>query len=341
MVQRYYKILIIALMAFTFFSCKNDKYKVDTSKIDLKIQLIRMEKDISSINQANYYSKVEEIRKKYPQLFQLYVEQIARRGSMENNEYIEMMKEYFLDPYAMELYSDVMKKFPDMQPYEKELEEAFKRIKYYFPEDTIPEFYTMVSDFVFSAATYENMLLISLDMYMGSDYRYYQGLFPKYKIHRMRPEYIVSQVLQAYYLKKYPPEIYAGKDLLSNMIYEGKRLYFVDLAAPWINDTIKIEYSKAQLKWCFKHEGEIWSQLLSNKVIFETESQKYARYLDDGPFTNAFGFSQESPARIGEFVGWQIVQNYAKKMTESNPTEIFRMKDAQKILTLSAYKPKL
>jgi hypothetical protein len=329
------------LLIFCFVSCKREKYKVDTSNINLDVKINRMDKDFSSINSENYYTKVIEIQKKYPEVFQLYVEQIARRGSMENNEYIEPMKEYFLDQYSIELYKDVLRKFPDMSVYEEELEDAFKRVKFFFPEDTIPQIYSLVSDFVFSAASYENMLLISLDMYLGSDYRYYSGLFPVYKIKRMRPEYIVSQVLQAYYMEKFPKDIFAGKDLLSNMLYEGKKLFFVDLAAPWIADSLKIEYTKEQLKWCQKNEGEIWNQLLTNKAIFETESQKYSRYLDDGPFTNAYGFSQQSPARIGEFVGWQIVKNYMNTNKNASPVDVFKIQDAQKILTLSAYKPKI
>jgi uncharacterized protein YjaZ len=58
--------------------------------------------------------------------------------------------------------------------------------------------------------------------------------------------------------------------------------------------------------------------------------------MTDGPFTS--GFAEESPARTGSWLGWQIVKDY---MDNNDVTlkELLKDTDSQKILEKSGYKP--
>jgi hypothetical protein len=47
----------------------------------------------------------------------------------------------------------------------------------------------------------------------------------------------------------------------------------------------------------------------------------------------------EAPGRTAGFVGWKILENFWKRNPEMSLSQILLLKDAQKILDSSRYKP--
>jgi hypothetical protein len=60
-------------------------------------------------------------------------------------------------------------------------------------------------------------------------------------------------------------------------------------------------------------------------------------FLSDGPYT--MEFSKDSPSRLGEWIGLQIIRSYMQKNPDVTLQMMLQETDAQKILTLSGYKP--
>jgi hypothetical protein len=50
-------------------------------------------------------------------------------------------------------------------------------------------------------------------------------------------------------------------------------------------------------------------------------------------------FSKDSPSRLGEWIGLQIIRSYMQKNRDVTLQMLLQETDAQKILTLSGYKP--
>lgn len=121
------------------------------------------------------------------------------------------------------------------------------------------------------------------------------------------------------------------------MIYQGKVLYATDVLSPDIPDTIKTGYSEIQLQWALSHEEEIWSFFIEQQLLYNTNPKTYLKYIHDGNSTS--GFPKEAPARLGAFIGWKMVRAYMKKHEGITLQQLFEMKDAQKILSESGYKP--
>ena len=72
--------------------------------------------------------------------------------------------------------------------------------------------------------------------------------------------------------------------------------------------------------------------------IFSTDLMTMNKYINDAPFTSTI--SQESPGRLGIWVGWQIVNEYMKKNSDISLKELIQSTDYQNILTQSEYNPK-
>ena len=61
------------------------------------------------------------------------------------------------------------------------------------------------------------------------------------------------------------------------------------------------------------------------------------KYLNDAPFTAPV--SQESPGRLGAWVGWQIVDAWMEKQKDISLSDLLKEHNYQKILNESGYQP--
>ena len=345
--QRYSNFLLLLIFLVAFLSCKEKKkYDIvikEKEKIKIDIQIRRFDRAIASLSKADFDTKIKSVQKQFPDMFQLYVEGIMLGGKVTDDAYIKRIKPFIMDPSSQELYGIVNQEYPDLKKYEKELGEAFQHVKHYYPKDKIPAIYSMVSNFTYSAISYEKMLVVSLDFFLGANFKYDldPDKYPRYIKKTMKKEFITAELMKAYFELRFPEEVYSGRDMLSQMIYKGKRLFYLDLMMPETEDSIKIQYTKEQLAWAKRYEGMIWNQIIKNDVLYNSEELKISRYLNEGPFTNAPGMPQETPPRIAEWIGWQIVRKYADQNKGSAVTKVLSEKNSQIILSVSGYKPKI
>ena len=137
--------------------------------------------------------------------------------------------------------------------------------------------------------------------------------------------------------EKSVPQPDKSKTLLDLMIYRGKILYFTDLVLENTPDSVKIKYTSSQLDWCIRNEANIWAFFIEKNILFSKDHETARKFLADGPFTSVF--TKNSPARTGEYIGWQIVRTFMKKNPEMSFKDLIKQ-DAQKILNESSYKPK-
>lgn len=96
-------------------------------------------------------------------------------------------------------------------------------------------------------------------------------------------------------------------------------------------------YTKEQWDWCVYHERAIWHRMMDKRDLFKTEQRVMSSYLNDGPFTSEI--SQESPGRVGTWIGWRIVESYMEHNDSVSLQSLMELNDAQVILERSYYKP--
>ncbi|OIO99407.1 MAG: hypothetical protein AUJ98_11320 [Bacteroidetes bacterium CG2_30_33_31] len=324
--------LIIILLVLTN-SCKSDNnLKIDVSKTpnpNLKIK--RYEQAIFNIPADSFIYKIGAFQKDFP---------LFLNGDLSDTNSLLQLKSFCTDNYMIQLNNEVQKQYPKLDEIEAEFNAAFMHYKHYFPQGHIPVIYSYVSglDFEFPIKYATDNLLIGLDMYLGENFDAYSvSGFSKYRTHWAVKEAIVSDAMLEV-ASGILPENSSSDNLLQLMIYQGKRLYFMKSMCPEISDTLLFKYTINQLKWVNDYEGKVWSTFLENKLLYNNDKKMIKKFMEDGPFTDIF--SKDSPARIGYFIGFQIVKNY---MTETNSSlsELIKEVDSQKILKLSHYKPKL
>ena len=330
------KIVYFLTVLFLLSSCTRNplKIKVSDVKIDLKIK--HLDVDLLKQTQDQIKTSIPELEKSYDEFFKIFTYRMIAIGGSDQNNFPEMLFSFISDTLIRKLEIKVAEKIDTIQ-LRDELETAFKHYKYYFPEKDIPVIFTCISGFNQSVVIAEKLIGISLDKYLGSDSPFYQQLgLPLYKRRNMNPAKIVPDVLVSWATTEWPKPDQAN-NLLSQMIQEGKMMYFLDAMQPNLDDTLKIGFTKRQLEFCKKNEASMWTYLAEHKELFTTDRMSIKRYIDDGPYTAAF--SDQSPARTGVWIGWQIVRSYMKQNPKIKLTELLENTNFQEILNQSGYQP--
>lgn len=326
-----FSVLIYTLLLIS--SCNRNPEQADVSGIRLEVAANRLEQDLFS-------TKVEDIsflKNRYGSFFDLFCFKLTETGAADTQLLKNHLRNFTSDADLVEIYSSSEKIFHDFTPFNQEFTTAFKHYHYYFPQKIIPRVITFISGFNYAVVAADSALGIGLDMYLGSDSKYYPALqFPRYKIVRMRKEYLAADAMRGWAQSEWEQDAQQS-DLLSQMIYEGKILYFLNSMLPDVADTIKTGYTLAQLNWCGANEKNTWSFFVDQKILFSADQGQLAKFMNDGPTTN--GFPKESPGAIGQWLGWKIVQAYMKKKSTVSLEQLMNTNDYKKILLESKYKP--
>ncbi|MBC8110881.1 MAG: gliding motility lipoprotein GldB [Verrucomicrobia bacterium] len=248
-----------------------------------------------------------------------------------------VLVEKMTNPLNRELYTEVQKKYANFEKVNDDLDELFRHMKYYFPETKSPKVITLISemDYQNKAIYADSLVLISLDLYLGKDHKFYE--FPDYLRQNFETSQIMPDIVSSFAVGKIPPP--TDKTLLSYMIYSGKELYLKDILLPEISDADRVGYTPEQIKWCEENEGEMWSYFIEGKLLYDSDSKLPNRFINVAPFSKFYlEIDNESPGRVGTWVGWQIVRSFMKN-NEVSLQDLLRM-DAVEIFNKSKYKPK-
>jgi hypothetical protein len=332
------------LAAILLFGCR-DKNRLphpDVSDIDFTLELKRFEDPLMQANGRNYREELDSLSHSDSAFYSLYTHQILNMQAYGDSNFLlsDTVYKYLIsDAYMINLYDSIRLDFADMSSIEKELENALKYYRYYFPDLMLPSFYTYIAPFVYQVVVADEVMGIELNMFMGEHFSLYGELaanMPQYLLYRFDKRYMVVSVMRAL-MDGAIPDKGADANMLDDMLVEGKRMYYLDLMLPDTPDSIKIGYSSEQMAWCNANEAEIWKFFAGEDLFFSTRNQDKQRYIGESPA--AFGMPEGAPGRIGIWVGWQIVRAYMQANPELTIQDLFNEMDAAKILKGSQYKP--
>lgn len=313
--------IVLYLLLFLSNGCKNKQNPKGN------VTFIRFDKAIFSENAEQLYTL-------YPQFTPFFMENIIQIGNKRDSLQATYFED-FVNEYRNNVYDTVLSIFGSMKKIERQLSLAMDNYKAFFPEDRIPLFYTHFSGFNESIISTNGIISVSLENYLGESNYYQQlGIYQYLRI-GMYPEKIPRDMVKVLAFQKVNPTN-ATDNLLANMIYQGKIIYFLQLHFPNTTVAKLMDYTEEQYEWNERNEAMMWSYLVEKKHLFSSDYRVIRAYIDPAPFTKYF--PSESPGRTGVWLGYQIVKRYADKTKETLPN-IIKNKDYQTILRKSEYNP--
>jgi gliding motility-associated lipoprotein GldB len=317
------KSLVLFVLAIAFFSC--DK----KSKIEKAVEEIPVELKVERFDKLFFETKPQDLsklKKQFPYFFPAGNADTVWTNKMQN-------------PLWRELYTEVEQKYNNFSPVQSQLEDLFKHIKYYYPQTKTPKIVTLISQMDYNTKTIyaDSLVLISLELYLGKDHKFYKNEFPDYMKLNFDQNQIAPDLVSSFGLRKVG--IPTDKSLLSLMIYAGKDLYLKDKLLPELTDDVKIGYTKEQITWCQENESYMWRFFIDGNLLYDSDTKLPNRFINPAPFSKFYlEIDNQSPGRVGAWIGWQIVRSYM----DNNPTSLQDMlkMDAKQLFEKSKYKPK-
>jgi len=316
------KIYRFAVVLCLFFLSCNQK-----SKVEKAVEEIPVDIKVERFDKVFFETKPQDlpkIKKQYPFFF----------PGNDDNVWVQKMN----DPIWREVYEEVQKKYSNFEPVRKEFNELFQHVKYYFPKTKIPKVITVIGEMDYNAKSIyaDSLVVVALELYLGKDHKFYE--FPNYLKENFEERQIMPDVVSSFSYRNIPNSI--DRSLVAQMIFEGKQLYAKDLLIPEYTDAEKMGYTPEQIKWCEENEAYMWRYFIENEMLYNEDPKLRARFIAPAPFSKFFlEIDNDSPGRVGAWIGWQMVRSYMKNNSDVTLAELFKL-EPKEIFEKSKYKPK-
>ncbi len=252
------------------------------------------------------------------------------------------------DPNTQQLLDSVRAVWPDSVDLVARLRPAFQRLRLYFADTPEPRIRTLAWGYDRNRP-WEHQFLgdrfyldsawvgIGLDYFSGPRFPYLHPQMPQYVRSRCRPELLPAALVEALIRRRQPPLTDAQMPaLLDRMVHAGIRLYAVQRILPALPDSLLLGWTTAHTATVQREEAALYARLVP--LLFDQNPRAYDWATREGPFTQRLG--QDYPARIGEYIGLQIVRRYAEAYPTLTLADLLRITDARKLFELSGYKPR-
>lgn len=315
-------LLNIFIISLILLSCKNE------NKSDVDITNIEVDYAVERFEQAFYKATSEsliDVKNNFPLLFPIAVSDSVWLAKINNKDEQDLFKE------TQEIYSD----FNEMK---KQFTSLFKHITHYNPTFRAPKVITMLSniDYENRMIYADSILLVSLDVYLGKQHEFYAD-YPLYIKENNSKEHLIVDAANAIINMQVKP--FNNRSFLSKIIVEGKKWYLLDSYLPLVSEKEKTGYSMKKLLWAKQNEEQVWKFFIEKELLYSTDTKLNKRFIENAPFSKFYtAQDNQSPGKIGGYIGWKIVQSFMKQNDVSLQKLIAI--DAQSLLDQSRYKPK-
>ncbi len=329
--------IILALLVVAA-SCTSEKEtKIDTSQVKLDVATVTIQRLDAEMIQLKTRPEMQSFLDRNPVLKENYLQP---EPGMPDSAVVNRLFQTLTNPDFQKFYGQVQQTFGDMNDIESQLEEAFKHIKYYYPDFKTPKIQTVISGLgslsrdAAALSVSDSVVVIGLDFYAGEKAMYVPSvpnfLLKKYTKAALVPS--IVGVLAEKFIRQNPGD----KSLLNDMIVAGKKVEFTHQMMPATPDSLLIFYTNQQLKDTEAHKDVVWAHFIKEKLLYETNHFKKVKYMGDRPYTAEIG--QDCPGAIGRWLGWQIVKKFESENPQVTLPQLMQNADAQDIFTKSKYK---
>ena len=308
------------------------KTKLDVATEPYDLEFNRYEEVLFNLDTADFQAELKRIQDAY---------RVFLGGDLNNPAAVQYLKDFATDPFSVVLYQKVKAVFPDLCEVEPLVEDVLAHFHYYYPDLVLPtKAFTCITGVHPDEPPVQiinDQLVISLDWYLNDEEVYDQIGMPRYMSLRRNVSTLAKEVAEQLYMN-YLYEWRKQGQVVGEMVFYGRRNFFIEAMCPKLPDSVLLGYSSDQWRWAEENEGQVWADIVGNRRLYDAGLDAYMMFFGDGPFTQAY--SNDAPSRLGEFFGLNIIRSYVSTHDDFNLSQFVQRKDLQIIFQDSGYKPK-
>jgi hypothetical protein len=303
----------------------------------VKLEVQRFDSAFFGMDTLQIQKSIQTLYKQYPVYAPVFFDKIIMLDPNKEQKSISTFyKAYF------PIFKEVQK-VNAPQKVQTDLEQAFTRFHYYFPEYKLP---SRVIYFIGPLESYSNILIdsavcVGLQMHLGASASWYyseqiQTIYPPYISRRFEPQNITVATIQNL-LEDFSPTKTVGKNLLTQMIEVGKKQFVLEQILPKLADTTIWGYAKTQLNALSSQESQIWDYLLQQKMLYSVAAIDSRDIMQTATSNSLFG--EEIPGDVGRYMGYKIVLQWWRKNGATSSLLKLLSIPAEELFSEASYKP--
>lgn len=333
------KFVGIAIVVLLVWSCSPDTertcaYIPDTKAISLNLIFQPLEDSLPAITTKDDLARFMSVHPDTREFF------FNRSAYPDDSVFINRLHARFSNPHLDTLLHETHRVFGDGSFLRDQFKDAYTNLKYYYPDYTPPRIQTLISGLETDLFVTDSTIYVGLDYYLGEGARYRPNNMYTYMLRRYTRDFIVPSVMLLTGVdSRFNKAREEDKTALAEMIAYGKAYYFAKRMMPCVADTLLMGYSAREWEGSIAYEHLIWSRLVQDQVLYSTSHLVKQRFIAERPKTIEVG--EECPGRIGQWVGWRIVEKFMEEHPEVTLPQLMEINDAQRIFRESSYKPRV
>jgi len=230
---------------------------------DVCIKVQRYDRLESRYLTTGDFSALQQMNTDYPIETRTLIEKVLQLGVIEDFEIHKKFLRYYQDSTLQMLIGDAEAEYANMSDINKKFCKVFHQLKEWLPGLPKPQVYAQIGSLDQSIIIGEEMIGISLDKYMGEDYRLYKKYYSAEQLKSMKREYIVPDALSFYLLSLYPLQQYDLRSQKERDLHMAKMMWILNKAMG--KDFFKTKFIDVIDKYMRRHpEIEIGDFIKSN-----------------------------------------------------------------------------
>lgn len=305
------RFLAVFSSLFILASCASNNLDIDAEDQNVLIDFIQLDSLMFKADSKERLALHQSMQSQIPDLYEYNLAYCLKFRGMQDSIFTSSIQQFYSDPYINKLENRLSKQFSNTQTFKVGIIDGFKHLKYHFPKGKIPSAVVFMNSlFTANAFCTETEIGIGLERYLPIKTDVIQQLPPDQFYNWIKEgfdeRYLVRDALCSWVMTHYVNEVKGN--LIENCIYWGKILYLTKAALPELSDAILLRYSDKDFNWALENESQLWNYLVKDKVLFKIDERMIRNLISEGPFS--VGLPEEGPDRLGQFLGYRIVQKY-------------------------------
>ena len=339
----------LLLLVLALCGCSDAPPPPDVSDVEVDLTVLRFDRDLNALDTADLAAGVAALDRAYGSFTDAFFTHLvpARRGDFSPAEGLNVVRAYLDYPLTGIVDSTVQAHFPgggaQVPGMVRAFEQGLRYYRHYLPDAPVPDtLVTFDTHFELAAFLYgDGQIAAGLDFFLGPDFDYSQvnpeePIFSAYLARSYTPDHFAPKLLRVLLEDRFPAPR-TGR-LLDYLIYEGKKLYFLELLQPETPAHVVYEVSEPEMEWLRSNETPIYAYLQREDILYSTDVNLINKYTRPAPYTP--GMPRESPGAAVNYLGRQIVAAYLQAHPEVTLQELMAITDGQEILRGARYKPR-
>lgn len=296
-------------------ACRRDPYDVNLDDVKIELRFYDADSLLARQNPRTYLEVRNALKSMDNDVYGYLFGYCYRIPVQPDTAFLRGMGLIYNDPYVKALEQEINQKFAASKAkYRQTLQDASKRMKALLPSAEAPKNVVWVNAaFTSSVFCSKKSMVIGLERYLGARSKSIQKLpsnqFYEWIKEGMEERYLVRDAVLGWLNTHALDE--TKESYAEEMMRWGKLLYIAKKLLPDESPSVILRYSNKDYSWALASEWAVWKYLVDEQLLYDRSEETKQSLLHEGPFTR--GLPQESPDRLGQFLGYRIVEQYVEQ----------------------------